>query len=80
MHESERRTVSMEARINWTFSPKLSFQLFAQPLLSSGDYGTYKQLTAARTYDFDRFEEGTFTSVDYLLRVAAAPGRAGLCR
>jgi len=56
----ERQTLSMQARVNWTFSPKLSFQLFAQPLLSSGDYVGYKQLTAARTYDFDPFEEGSF--------------------
>ncbi len=62
--ELERRTVSMQARINWTFSPKLSFQLFAQPLLSSGDYVTYKQLVAPRTYDFDAFEEGPFSRVD----------------
>ncbi|NNM06983.1 MAG: hypothetical protein HKO65_17950, partial [Gemmatimonadetes bacterium] len=62
--ELERRTVSMQARINWTFSPKLSFQLFAQPLLSSGDYVSYKQLTAPRTYDFDTFEEGSFSRVD----------------
>ena len=51
----------MQARVNWTFSPKLSFQLFAQPLLSSGDYVGYKQLEAARTYDFDPFEEGSFS-------------------
>ncbi|MFH1765779.1 MAG: DUF5916 domain-containing protein [Gemmatimonadota bacterium] len=60
--ELERKTVSMQARVNWTFSPKLSFQLYAQPLLSSGDYVTYKQLAAPRTYEFDRFEEGSFSN------------------
>ena len=59
--ELERHTVSMEARVNWTFSPSLSFQLFAQPLLSSGDYVSYKQLLAARTFDFDVFEPGSFS-------------------
>jgi hypothetical protein len=62
--ELERRSVSMQARINWTFSPSLSFQLFAQPLLSSGDYVTYKQLLAPRTYDFDSFQEGAFSRTD----------------
>jgi hypothetical protein len=61
--ELERRTVSMQARINWTFTPNLSFQLFAQPLLSSGDYLTYKQLETPRTYDFDAFEEGAYSEV-----------------
>lgn len=59
--ELERRTFSMQARVSWTFSPSLSFQLFAQPLISSGDYVSYKQLAASRTYDFDLFEEGTFS-------------------
>ncbi len=48
----EQRTLSMEMRVDWTFSPTLSFQLFAQPLLSSGDYVRYKQLAAAETFDF----------------------------
>jgi hypothetical protein len=65
--ELERRTVSMQARANWTFTPNLSFQLFAQVLLSSGDYATYKQLLAPRTYDFDRFEAGTFSEAGGLV-------------
>jgi hypothetical protein len=60
----------MQARVNWTFSPSLSFQLFAQPLLSSGDYTTYKQLAASRTYDFHRFEEGTYSSADGVVSCA----------
>lgn len=48
----ERRTVSMETRVEWTFTPHLTFQLFAQPLLSSGDFVSYKQLAAPRTFDF----------------------------
>ncbi len=68
--ELERRTVSMQARVSWTFSPSLSFQLFAQPLISSGDYLTYKQLEAARTYDFDPFEEGAFSRSDGVVSCA----------
>jgi hypothetical protein len=56
--ELERTTVSMETRVNWTFSPALSLQLFAQPLLSSGDYVSYKQLAAAGSYDFDEWDVG----------------------
>jgi hypothetical protein len=55
----DRRTFSMETRLDWTFSPKLSLQLYAQPLLSSGDYVQYKQLAAAETYDFLGFQPGT---------------------
>ncbi|HET9948066.1 MAG TPA: DUF5916 domain-containing protein [Longimicrobiales bacterium] len=48
----EQRTFSMDTRVDWTFSPTLSLQLYAQPLLSSGDYLRYKQLAAPRTFDF----------------------------
>jgi hypothetical protein len=48
----EQRNFSMETRVDWTFSPTLTLQLYAQPLLSSGDYLKYKQLAASRTYDF----------------------------
>jgi len=54
----DRTTVSMETRVEWTFSPTLSLQLFAQPLLSSGDYIQYKQLEATQSYDFDEFVPG----------------------
>jgi len=54
----DRRTVSMETRLNWTFSPTLSLQLFAQPLLSSGDFVTYKQLAGAGSFDFRTFQPG----------------------
>jgi hypothetical protein len=54
----ERRELSMVARVNWTFTPKLSLELFTQPLISSGDYVTYKQLSQPGSFDFDTFEEG----------------------
>jgi hypothetical protein len=55
----KRRSFSLETRVNMAFSPTLTLQLFAQPLISSGDYLTYKQLETPRTFDFDVFSEGT---------------------
>lgn len=57
----DRTTFSMETRMDWTFSPTLSLQLFAQPLISSGDYLSYKQLAASETFDFTTFTPGTGT-------------------
>ena len=54
----DRTTFSMETRVDWTFTPTLSLQLFAQPLLSSGDYLQYKQLERSQSFDFDDFEPG----------------------
>lgn len=59
-----RKSFSLETRMNITFSPKLSLQLFAQPLISSGDYLSYKSLTQAGSFNFDVFEEGTRTYLD----------------
>jgi hypothetical protein len=54
----EQRTFSLEWRMDWTFTPDLSLQVFAQPLLSSGDYVRYKQLAEAGTFDFIALEPG----------------------
>jgi len=61
--ELDRESVSMETRINVSLSPRLTFQLYAQPLLSSGDYVTYRQLSEARTFDFRDFDAGTGAEV-----------------
>jgi hypothetical protein len=56
--ELERRTLTLETRASYTLSPTLSFQLYAQGLISSGDYVAYKQLAVAGSYDFVEFTEG----------------------
>jgi hypothetical protein len=48
----DQTTVSLQTRFNATFTPDLSFELYAQPFLSSGDYGALKELAAPGTYDF----------------------------
>lgn len=55
----DRTTFSLGTRVNVTFTPQLTLQLFAQPLLSAGDFVTYKQFSQAGTDQFDPFEEGT---------------------
>lgn len=57
----DRRELALETRVDFTMSPRLTLQLFVQPLLSTGDYLSYKQLSAPRTYAFDRFAEGTYS-------------------
>jgi len=58
--ELEQRSISMETRLNVTFTPTLTLQLFAQPLLSSGDFITYRQLLEPKSYLFEDFRTGTF--------------------
>ena len=69
-------TLSSAIRLNWTFTPELSFQLYAQPLVSVGDYSEYKELARARSYDFIRYgEEGS--TFDEETRTADPDGPGG---
>lgn len=54
----ERNTLSMDTRLNVAFTPDLSLQLFLQPLISSGNYLSYRQLQSAESYDLLDFTEG----------------------
>ncbi|MEP6618311.1 MAG: DUF5916 domain-containing protein [bacterium] len=45
----DQRTLSMYTRINATFTPNLTLELYAQPFLASGRYGTPKEYAQPRT-------------------------------
>lgn len=44
--------LSAGIRLNWTYSPALSLQLYAQPLISAGTYDDFKALARPRTNDY----------------------------
>jgi hypothetical protein len=44
-------------RLDWTFTPKLSLQLYVQPLVSSADYGYFRGLAQPRTHDYDVYDD-----------------------
>ena len=46
----------MAARINATFSPTLSLELYARPFIGSGRFGVPVGLAAPRTFRFERFD------------------------
>jgi len=52
-------TLAMETRLDVTFTPKLSFQLYAQPFISSGDYGDVGSLDAPKGFTFTPWEGST---------------------
>ena len=45
-------TVSLAQRLNFTMTPNLSLQLYAEPFVSGGDYSAYKQLIDGRSLDY----------------------------
>ena len=54
----DQKQLSTTFRLNWTFTPKLSFQLYVQPLLSAGAYAGIKELAQPGTFTFNRYGAG----------------------
>ena len=53
----DQTTVSLETRVNVTFTPLLSLQLYVEPFVSTGNYGELKELERPGTFKF--LEYGT---------------------
>jgi hypothetical protein len=45
----DQRTLALETRVNTTFTPNLTLELYAQPFLASGAYRDYKEFAAPRS-------------------------------
>ena len=60
----EQTTLAFETRLNVTLSPTLSFELYAQPFLSSGDFGDLEEFRAPGTFDFVRYGRDVGTLID----------------
>jgi hypothetical protein len=59
--EIDQKTVSAELRLNWSFNPKLSLQLYAQPFFSVGDYGNFKELSQPNSKKYSLYGENNST-------------------
>ena len=52
-----QKTINITFRTNWTLTPKLSLQYYAQPFFTTGQFSSYKRLSEPRARDLDdRFE------------------------
>jgi hypothetical protein len=48
----DQTTVALTARVNYTVTPALSIQVYAQPFVSAGDYSGFKVLADGRSKDY----------------------------
>ena len=57
-------TLAMDTRVEWTFTPTLSLQMYAQPFVASGRYENFKEFETPRKYDFAVYgkDRGTIQS------------------
>jgi hypothetical protein len=45
----QQKTFSMDTRVNMTFTPNLTLEMFAQPFLASGKYSTFKEFAEVKS-------------------------------
>jgi len=66
-----QREARLDTRVDWTFSPWLSLQLFLQPFASAGEFSRFKEFTTPRAFAFAEYgvKAGNVTPVAGGLRV-----------
>jgi hypothetical protein len=58
----DQTTVALTERVNYTVTPTLSLQLYAQPFVSAGDYSDFKELADGRSPDYvQRYKPFAYT-------------------
>ena len=62
----EQKTFSVDTRINATFTPTLTLQLFAQPFLASGHYTSFKEFAKPRSGEMTFFGRDNGSTVTKL--------------
>jgi hypothetical protein len=75
----DQRELALETRLDWTFSPRMSLQLYLQPLISAGEYTSYKEFARPGTFEFDVYgrDAGTITRDDATAEFTVDPDGAG---
>ncbi|HEV2147209.1 MAG TPA: DUF5916 domain-containing protein [Longimicrobiaceae bacterium] len=62
----DQTTLSLGTRVEWTFTPRLSLQLYAAPYIRAGDYVAFKEFLRPGGFDFAVYgrDVGTVTRDD----------------
>ncbi len=73
----EQREARLNTRLDWTFSPYVSVQLFVQPFASTGRFSRYKEFLRPRDFAFGVYgeDQGTITRANG--QVTVDPDAAG---
>jgi hypothetical protein len=56
----DSQTLNLSTRLNVSFTPDLSFQLYMQPFVAVGDYSDFKELARPKSYDFTAYDSLDF--------------------
>jgi hypothetical protein len=61
----QQKQFSMDTRVNVLFTPKMSLQMYMQPLVVVGDYVGFKSLARPKSYDFDPYTDADVGNPDF---------------
>ena len=75
----DQKELSLQTRVNYVMSPKMSLQVYMQPLVSVGHYTGFKQFARPRTFEFTALDAGPggLTYDQGRERYTAVPGDGG---
>jgi hypothetical protein len=75
----DQTELAASVRLDWTFTPTLSLQLYMQPLISAVKFYGYKELKQPGTFTFNRYGEdgSTISYVDNSQEYLVDPDGAG---
>jgi hypothetical protein len=75
----DQKEFSLQTRVNVVLSPRMSIQLYMQPLVSVGDYTEFKELAHPRAFDFVRYgiDRGILSYATLARRYTVEPGDGG---
>jgi hypothetical protein len=64
--ELDQKTLSFNIRLNFTFTPELTLEYYAQPYVSAGTYSNFKRITHTNADEFkERFHTFTGSEITY---------------
>jgi Domain of unknown function (DUF5916)/Carbohydrate family 9 binding domain-like len=75
----DQKQFSLQTRVNYVLSPKMSLQVYIQPLISVGDYVEFKEFARPRTFEFTRYgiDRGALTRNVAAKTYTVEPGDGG---
>ncbi|MGB9004933.1 MAG: DUF5916 domain-containing protein [Candidatus Aminicenantales bacterium] len=48
-----QKTIAVDIRLDWTFTPRLTLQAYLQPFLAVGQYNEFKELARPKSFDWN---------------------------
>jgi hypothetical protein len=72
----DQKILEVAARLDWTFTSRLSLQFYLQPYVATGDYDDFKEVARTRSLDFEHYQDVAYDGAGDRYTVRPASGQA----